>query len=119
MTPLGIIIIISSILAGLIIGCVIFKFFPNLLSKNRKINKVIKNPNLLLEKLQSHGKIYDMGKELHLRVGKDSETGRDVVIVEEKKVERAKKIQKEITEKIKKKELKTKKKVKKGKKGKK
>ena len=119
MTPLGIIIIVLSILAGLVIGHFISKFFPNLVSRNKKINKVIKNPRLLLEKLKSHGKIYDMGKELDLRIGKDSETGQDVVMVEEKKVERAKKIQKEIASKPQKKELKTKKKVKKGKKGKK
>ena len=96
MTPLGIIMIVSGILAGLIVGYVIFRFFPNLFSKDKKINKVIKDPNLLLEKLQSNGKIYDMGKGLDFKIGKDSETGKDVVIVEEKDVKRAKEIQKKI-----------------------
>ncbi len=115
MTPLGIIITAICILVGLAIGCFIFKRLPNIFNKDKKIKEVIKNPELLLEKLKSHGKIYDTGKELDLRVGKDNETGQDVVIVEEKEVKRAREIQKKIVEKsqTKKKETKDKKKVKK------
>ncbi len=113
MTPLGIIIIVLCILVGLIIGKVISQFFPNLFSRDKKMREVMKDPYLLLEKLKAHGDIYDMGKKLELKVGKDSETGQDVVMVEEKEVKRAREIQKKIIEKPKKKELKTKKKVKK------
>ena len=91
------------IFAGIIIGCIIFKRFPNLFSKDKKIKEVIKDPYLLAEKLKSNGKIYDMGKEIEIRVGKDSETGQDVVMVEEKEAKRSKEIQKKIMRKPKKK----------------
>lgn len=111
MTPLGIIIISICVLVGLIIGYVISKRYPNLFSRDKKIQAVINNPQLLVEKLtSSRGKIYDMGKELDIKVGKDKETGQDIVVVEEKEVKRAKEIQKQITKKTEKKELKTKKK---------
>lgn len=122
MTPLGIIIILLSVLVGIPIGLFIFKRFPNLLNKftkERGINKVLKDPHLLVEKLKSHGEIYDMGKRLDIKVGRDSKTGQDVVVVEEIKVKKAKELQKKIAGKIEKKELKTKKKTKKKKKKKK
>ena len=110
MTPLGIIIISICVLIGLIIGYIISKRYPNLFSRDKKMQAVINNSQLLVEKLNSRGKIYDMGKELDIKVGKDKETGQDIVVVEEKEVKRAKEIQKQITKKTEKKELKTKKK---------
>jgi len=100
MTPIGIIIILLSVLAGIPIGLFIFKRFPNLFNKFTKeggINKVLKNPHLLIEKLKSHGKIYDMGKRLEIKVGQDSKTGQDVVVVEERESKKAEKIQEKIT----------------------
>ena len=113
MTPLGIIIILLCILAGIPIGLFISKRFPNLFNKftkERGINKVLKDPHLLVEKLKSHGKIYGMGKRLDIKVGQDSKTGQDVVVVEEIESKRAKEIQEKITGK---KEPKTKKEMKK------
>jgi len=122
MTPLGWMIIIICIFAGIIIGYYIYKRFPNLFnkfSKDKKMQEVLKNPHLLVEKLKSHGKIYDMGKELDIKVGEDSKTGQDVVVVEEIKSKKAKEIQKKTIGKAEKKEPKTKKKIKRGKKQKK
>ena len=119
MTPLGIIIILLSILIGIPVGLFIFKRFPNLFnkfSKDKKIQDVIKDPHLLVEKLKSSGKIYDDGKELDIKVGKDNQTGQDVVVIEEIKTKKAKQIQEKITEKAEKKGSKTKKKIKKKKK---
>ena len=116
MTPLGWIIILICIFAGIVIGNFISKRFPNLFSKFTKekgINKVLKDPHLLVEKLKSHGEIYDMGKRLDIKVGQDNKTGQDVVVVEEIKVKKAKELQKKIAGKIEKKEPKTKKKIKK------
>ena len=119
MTPLGWIIILVGIFVGITIGYFIFKRFPNLFNKftkERGINKVLKDPHLLVEKLKSHGKIYDMGKKLDIKVGQDSKTGQDVVVVEEIESKKAEKIQEKITGK---KEPKTKKEIKKKKKNKK
>jgi len=119
MTPLGIIILIVGILIGIKIGLFLFKRYPNLFNKftkEKEINKVLNDPHLLVEKLKSHGEIYDMGKRLDIKVGQDSKTGQDVVVVEEIKVKKAKELQKKIVEKIEKKESKTKKKTKKKKK---
>ncbi len=103
MTPLGWIIIAICILVGITLGPFIFRRFPNLLNKDeKKIKEIINNPHLLVEKLKSGGKIYDVGKELDIKVGKDSETGQDVVVIEEIKSTKAKKIQKEISKKEKK-----------------
>ena len=113
MTPLGIIIILLSVLVGIPTGLFIFKRFPKLFNKFTKekgINKILKDPHLLVEKLKSHGKIYDMGKRLDIKVGQDSKTGQDVVVVEEIESKKAEKIQEKITGK---KEPKTKKKTKK------
>ncbi len=112
MTLLGIIILIVGILIGIKIGLFIFKRYPNLFdkfTKEKEINKVLKDPHLLVEKLKSQGKIYDMGKRLDIKVGKDSKTGQDVVVVEEIESKKAEKIQEKITGK---KEPKTKKKIK-------
>jgi len=116
MTPLGIIILIVDILIGIKIGLFLFKRYPNLFNKftkEKEINKVLNDPHLLVEKLKSQGKIYDMGKRLDIKVGKDNKTGQDVVVVEEIKSKKAEKIQEKITGK---KEPKTKKKIKKKKK---
>ena len=98
MTPLGWLIIVIASFIGVAVGYFVFKYFPNLFTKNKKMEEVIQNPQLLVEKLKSHGKIYDGGKELDIKVGIDKETGQEVVVVEEKEVEKAKKIQKKITE---------------------
>ncbi len=103
MTPLGWIIIAISILIGITLGPYIFRHFPNFLNKDeKKIKEILNNPHLLVEKLKSGGEIYDEGNKMDIKVGKDSETGQDVVIIEEIKSTRAKKIQKEISKKEKK-----------------
>ena len=104
MTPLGWIIIAICILIGITLGPFIFRRFPNLLNKDeKKIKEVLNNPHLLVEKLKASGKVYDGGEVLDIKVGKDSETGQDVVIVEEIKSTKAKKIQKKIIKKVEKK----------------
>ena len=101
MTPLGWFIIVICVFVGVAVGYFLFKYFPNLFGTDKKINEVIKDPHLLAEKLKAHGNIYDMGKELDIEVGTDKETGKDVVMVKEKEVKKAKQIQKKIEEKTK------------------
>ena len=96
MTPLGWIMIGTSIFVGAILGYFLFKYFPNLLERDKKIKEVINNPHLLVEKLKSSGKIYDGGKELDIKVGVDNETGNEVVVVEEKESKKAMAIQKKV-----------------------
>ena len=108
MTPLGWIITGICIFMGVVVGKFLFKRFPNLLSKDKRMEKVLKDPHLLAEKLKEHGKIYDMGKELDIKVGVDKETDQDVVMIEEKEVAKPKASKKKIADKPK-----TKKKVKK------
>lgn len=115
MTPIGWIIIGVCIMVGVTVGNYIFKRFPKLLNrftKDKKMQEVLKDPHLLVEKLKSSGKIYDMGKELDIKVGQDAKTGQDVIIVTEKESKRAKDIQK----KVEKDKTQTKKKIKKDKK---
>ena len=92
MTPLGGLILVLCIFLGIGFGyCIskripnfIFKHIPTALSKkDKKIEEVLKNPHLLVEKLKASGKIYDEGKELDIKVGKDHETGQEVVVIEE------------------------------------
>ena len=96
MTPLGMIIIAFCILIGVVLGSFFHKRFPNLFSKDREMQKVIKNPHLLVEKLKSHGKIYDDGKELGIKVGIDKETGKEVVVIEEIKSKKAEAMKKNL-----------------------
>ncbi len=115
MTPIGWITIIISVLVGVGIGSYLHKRNPNLLTKDdRKIKEIIENPHLLLEKLKAHGKIYDQGKELNLKVGMDSESGKEVLMVEEIESKKAKAIQKKAEKgKVQSKKAKPKKRVKK------
>ena len=120
MTPIGWIILAICIFAGFTIGAWINKNYPNFFDKffsffnrDKRLKEVLNNPHLLVEKFKESGKIYDMGKELDIKVGKDSKTGQDIVVVEEIPSKKAKKIQKQITKKTEKKKLKPKKKVKK------
>ena len=99
MTPLGWVIIGICIVVGVVAGNFFFKKFPKLLnkfSKDKKMEEVLNNPHLLVEKLKSSGKIYDMGKELDIKVGQDKETGQDIVVVEEKESKKARDIQKKV-----------------------
>jgi len=96
MTPIGWMAIALSIAVGVGIGSLLHKRFPNLFGKDRKMQKVIKDPHLLVEKLKAHGKIYDDGKELDIKVGLDSKTGKEVVVIEEIKSKRAKDMKKEL-----------------------
>lgn len=109
MTPIGGLIIALCIFIGITLGCYLFKHFPNLFGRDKKMKQVLNNPHLLVEKLKESGKIYDMGKELDIKVGIDNETGKEVVVVEEKESKKAKEIQK----KVEKDKTKTKKKIKK------
>lgn len=113
MTPIGWFAIAICILIGIALGYYFSKRFPNLLGKNRKVEKVLNDPHLLVEKLKANGKIYDDGKELDIKVGVDNETGKEVVVVEEKESGKAKKIQKKIEKKAENKIKKVKKKGKK------
>ena len=50
------------------------KIANKFLKERREIDKVINNPEILLEKLKGHGKIIDNGEELHYSIGeKDGE----------------------------------------------
>ena len=99
MTPLGWSILAISVLAGISIGYFIFRRFPNALSLDRKMRKVVKDPHILLEKLKSHGKIYDEGEEVDFKVGVDLDSGKEIIMVE-KKESKVKEIKKEIVRKI-------------------
>lgn len=118
MTPIGWLGIIVCILMGAGLGYYLSKKFPNLLGRfgrDGKMEKVLNDPHLLIEKLKSHGKIYeDRGDgrrvEIEIKLGEDSKTGKEVVVIEEKESRKgdgkAKKIQKKIEknkEKVKKK----------------
>ncbi len=96
MTPTGYIIIAFCILIGVVLGSFFHKRFPNLFGKDRKMQKVIKDPHLLIEKLKAHGKIYDDGKELDIKIGTDKETGKEVVVIEEIKSKKARDIKKNL-----------------------
>lgn len=115
MTPLGWSVLVIILVIGVGLGLYLSKRYPNLLDKilnrsdEKKIKEVIENPHLLVEKLKSHGEIYDMGKKLDVKVGIDKETGKEVVVVEETEVKVPKEIKKKIedagkTKKVKKKE---------------
>ena len=121
MTPIGWMAIGLAVIIGLGLGSFLHKRFPNLFGRNRKMKKILKDPHLLVEKLKSHGKIYDDGKELDIKVGVDNETGKEVVVVEEKATKKAEAIKKDLkkgifVKKIGKDKTQTKKKIKKGKK---
>ena len=107
MTPIGWFVVITSIIVGSILGYFLFKRFPNLFNfldkDNKKIEKVINDPQLLLEKLKAHGKIYEEGEngkraEIDFKVGMDEKTGKEILMVEkiESKVNKVKEIKKEI-----------------------
>ena len=91
MTPLGWTIMGISVLIGSVGGYFIYNKFPKLLDiahikENKKINEVINNPNLLAEKLNAHGKIYEEGEngmraEMQFKVGVNNE-GEEVLEVE-------------------------------------
>ena len=91
-TSLGWAIIVGSIFIGIVVGLLLSKH-----KKDKKIQKVIKDPHILAEKLKAHGTIYDMGKELDIEVGKDSE-GKDAVMIKEKESKKAQKTQKKVAE---------------------
>lgn len=100
MTPIGLATIGMSIVVGFIVGYIIFKRFPGLLDRDsKKIKTILNNPHLLVEKLKSHGELYDHGKKLEIKVGTDNETGKEVVVVEEKECPKAKRVQKKIDKK--------------------
>ena len=114
-TSLGWSVIAMSVFAGVVGGRFIYKKFPNLFSQDRKMKKIIKNPHLLMEKLQAQGKIYDHledGRrvEIGLKVELDDKLGKEVLVLETK--EPLKKLE-EIKKEVSKKETKIKKKVKK------
>ena len=95
MTPLGWTIILICVIVGFALAKYLFKKYPNLLDKdNKKMQEIINNPHLLVEKLKEHGKIYTEGKELNIQVGQDKETGQEVVVVEEMESKRAKQVEK-------------------------
>ncbi len=73
-----------------------FKHFPNLFTFDKKMQRVLQDPHLLVEKLRSQGKLYDGGKELDIKVGVDSKTGKEVVVIEEKASKKAKDVQKKV-----------------------
>ena len=103
LTPLGWAVITMSVFAGTIIGYFIFKRFPDLFSKDRKIEKVIRDPHLLLEKLKAHGKIYDgtddgRRQEIDFKIGLDKESGKEILIVERKEPVKLKEIKKKVPE---------------------
>ena len=108
MTPIGWMAIGLAVIIGLGLGSFLHKRFPNLFGRNRKMKKILKDPHILVEKLKSHGKIYDDGKELDIKVGIDNKTGKEIVVVEEKVTKKAREIQKKIEK------TQTKKKIKKG-----
>ncbi len=88
MTPTGWLVMVIAGFLGIAIGYFIFKYFPNFFGKDKKMQEVLKNPHLLVEKLKSHGEIYTVGEDgrknkLDIKVGKDKETGKEVVVVEE------------------------------------
>lgn len=110
-TPLGWAIIVMSVLAGIGLGYFLNKRFPNLFSQDKKINEVINNPHLLVEKLKAQGKVYDyyedgQRKELNFRVGLNDK-GKEVVVIEalpRKSLKEAKKkLHKELKKSLKKK----------------
>ncbi len=123
LTPLGWAVITMSVLIGSAGGYFVFKRFPNLFNNERKINKIIKDPNLLLEKLKANGKLYEEGEngkraEIDLKIGIDVNSGKEIIMMEkiESKVKKTKKIVKEKIQDKKKVKKKIKKKRKKGKK---
>ena len=96
MTPIDWMAIGLATIIGLGLGSFLHKRFPNLFGKDRKMQKIIKDPHLLVEKLKSHGKIYDDGKEIKIEVGIDSKTGKEIVVIEEIKSKKAETIKKEL-----------------------
>lgn len=64
---------IAGIILGFIIGFIVFKKFKLMewLAK-QKLNKVIKNPQILKKKLEENGEIYDMGEKIHIGITEDS-----------------------------------------------
>lgn len=112
MTPLGWSIIAISVFVGISIGYFIFQRFPNLFNEDRKMKKVMKNPHLLMEKLQVHGKLYDQGKygekvEMVLKVELDEESGKEILVIERKENPNLEQIKKRLS-KVKEKEVKKK-----------
>ena len=109
MTPIGWMAIGLAVVIGLGLGSFLCKRFPNLFGADKKIQKVIKDPHLLVEKLKAHGKFYSDGKEFDIQVGIDKETGKEIVVVEEIKSKKAgeikKKVEKEAKKKVKKKKI--------------
>jgi hypothetical protein len=64
-----IVICIAGIILGLLIGYILFKKFKlDKWIKNKKLNKVIKNLEILKKKLEENGEIIDMGKKIHIEV---------------------------------------------------
>ena len=103
LTPLGWAVIIMSALTGTVIGYFIFKRFPSISDYDKKINKIIKNPHLLLEKLKAHGKVYDgledgRRQEIDFKIGLDKESGKEILIVERKEPVELKEIKKKVVE---------------------
>jgi len=95
MTPLGWFVIILSIIIGVFLAKYLFKKYPNVFdNKEKRMRETLKDPHLLVEKLKEQGKIYDEGKELNIKVGRDEKTGKEVVVVEEIESKRAKQVQK-------------------------
>ncbi len=90
MTPTGWLITVIASFSGIAIGYFAFRYFPNLFRKDEKMQEVLNDPHLLLEKLKSHGEIVDMGKKINLKVGTDPETGKEVVMVEEIEIKKQK-----------------------------
>lgn len=85
-----IIIAISFSIIGGFIGYVVYRIKNR---KNKEMQKILKNPKLLVQELKKHGKIYDVGKddvkeELEIMVETDSESGEEKVVINRKPVEK-------------------------------
>ncbi len=117
MTLTGWLVIVIASFLGIAIGYFVFKYFPNFFGKDKKMQEVLKNPHLLVEKLKSQGEIYTVGEDgrknkLDIKVGTDKETGKEVVVVEEMEGPEPKK-SKEVKKKVAEDKTQTKKKKKK------
>lgn len=84
-----IIIAIGFSIVGGIIGFVIHYFKTR---QGREMEKILKNPRLLVRELKKHGKIYDIGpndvkEELEFSTEINSKTGKEIVAVKRTAVE--------------------------------